>query len=343
MRNLMREELEAYFLEETEEEEEIVETSTMAAGDVQGSGGGLGKKTEIYDIWNQKSLEENNMNKFKITKGRLRQIIFEEVQRAKRLDEAWNPKAEEDEAEQEGGEAKAAAALAGGAQGAEAFYEADEGGEGIHDIFNLPEDEPAPESSGNSKEDALRDIVRTKTAGKVEGADIDLYSASAVLKVLDSLSDDAKNRFLKLDVSQMAEMAMRLMKEDVAGEDRPESEEHYRGAAEDDWSQIRKLEKDAEYDRRRREKLREDEKADKDYDGDGEVESSEEEWKGSRDKAIKKAVTETLEGILSEEPVEEGAEERVAKFNKGPSTEERREKLKKIAAANKAKKEKDKK
>ena len=33
-------------------------------------------------------------------------------------------------------------------------------------------------------------------------------------------------------------------------------------------------------------------KADKDYDGDGKIESSEDEWKGSRDKAIKKAVTE---------------------------------------------------
>ena len=340
MRNIMREELEAYFLEEAEEEEEIVETSTMAGGNAEGFAGGLGKETDIYDVWNQKSLEENNMSKFKITKGRLRRIIFEEVQRAKRLDEAWNPNAERDEAAQTASETDAAQYMT---QAEGVVDEADEGGEGVHDIFNLPEDEPAPESSGNSKEDALRDIVRTKTAGKVEGADIDLYSASAVLKVLDSLSDDAKNRFLKLDVSQMAEMAMRLMKEDVAGEDRPESEEHYRGAAEDDWSQIRKLEKDAEYDRRRREKLREDEKADKDYDGDGEVESSEEEWKGSRDKAIKKAVTETLEGILSEEPVEEGAEERVAKFNKGPSTEERREKLKKIAAANKAKKEKDKK
>jgi len=38
----------------------------------------------------------------------------------------------------------------------------------------------------------------------------------------------------------------------------------------------------------KRDKLKE-KKADKDYDGDGEVESSEEEWKGSRDKAIKKA------------------------------------------------------
>tara|TARA_R110002050_G_scaffold13008_1_gene41874 strand:+ start:321 stop:914 length:594 start_codon:yes stop_codon:yes gene_type:complete len=52
--------------------------------------------------------------------------------------------------------------------------------------------------------------------------------------------------------------------------------------------------------------VREAAKADKDYDGDGKIESSEDEWKGSRDKAIKKAVTETLEGILSEEEGEKG-------------------------------------
>ena len=53
-------------------------------------------------------------------------------------------------------------------------------------------------------------------------------------------------------------------------------------------------------------RVHETDKADKDYDGDGKIESSEDEWKGSRDKAIKKAVTETLEGILSEEEGEKG-------------------------------------
>ena len=48
-------------------------------------------------------------------------------------------------------------------------------------------------------------------------------------------------------------------------------------------------------------------------------------------------------GKKQAQEVDEGLEDRLAKFNKGPSTEERREKLKKITAANKAKKEKDKK
>lgn len=45
----------------------------------------------------------------------------------------------------------------------------------------------------------------------------------------------------------------------------------------------------------------EEKKADKDYDGDGEIESSEEEWRGSRDKAIK--------AKMAEEDDEEGNED----------------------------------
>jgi hypothetical protein len=56
----------------------------------------------------------------------------------------------------------------------------------------------------------------------------------------------------------------------------------------------------------------------------------------------KDAKTRETDWLKKSKAVDEGAEERVAKFNKGPSTEERREKLKKIAATNKAKKEKDK-
>ena len=39
---------------------------TMAAGAVEGTACGLGKKAEMYDTWNQNSLEETNMNKIKI-------------------------------------------------------------------------------------------------------------------------------------------------------------------------------------------------------------------------------------------------------------------------------------
>jgi hypothetical protein len=54
--------------------EELSEISTMAGGSVQGYSLPLGAKPE-------KNLEENKMNKLKITKGRLRQILAEEVAR----------------------------------------------------------------------------------------------------------------------------------------------------------------------------------------------------------------------------------------------------------------------
>tara|TARA_R110000851_G_scaffold11759_5_gene41002 strand:- start:1398 stop:2549 length:1152 start_codon:yes stop_codon:yes gene_type:complete len=60
---------------------DLMETSTMGAGAVEGTACGLGKKANIYDTWNQNSLEETNMNKIIITKGRLREIIAEEVSR----------------------------------------------------------------------------------------------------------------------------------------------------------------------------------------------------------------------------------------------------------------------
>ena len=288
---------------------DITETCTMTSGAVQGAAGSFGKEADIYDVWKQKRLEENNMNKFKITKGRLRQIIFEEVQRAKRLDEAWSKDAERDEAAQTASETDAAQYMTQA--------------EGVVD-------EPAEAATNaNAKEDAIRELASAATAGKVDGADVDPQQASAIVQVLDALSDDAKNRFLKLDVSQMAEMAMRLMKEDVAGEDRPESEEHFSGAAADDTAHIDALERDR----------REDEESEDGWHSD-EYETLADRKYADR---LREQVQQSLEEILSEDPVDEGAEERVAKFNKGPSTEERREKLKKIAAANKAKKEKDKK
>ena len=195
--------------------EGLDELSSMAGGSVEGYSLPLGAKPK-------KDLEENQMNKLKLSKGRLRKIIAEEVARHKKVTEGMDP--------QIGDTEEMAAGFVGQAAGStnpdDAFLVANE---------NLDEDE----------------------------------------------------------------------------RDKEEWEEHDVGASEDDWSQIHKLEKDARYDARRRRELRE-------------------------------KVRGALEEILNQDPIAEGAEERVAKFNKGPSTEDRREKLKKIAAANKAKKEKDK-
>ena len=193
------------------------ETCTMATGDVGGASGGLGKKAEVYDTWNQKSLEETNMNKLKITKGRLRKIIAEEVARhnGPRLNE-MGAKEEEAEASEEASETDAAQ-----------------------------------------------------------------YMTQA---------------------------------EGVIGEDHRDEEDweaHFKGGAEDDWSQIHKLEKDARYDARQGRELRGDRK---DARTRMSVSAAEDEWHSDEHEtladrkyadSLREQVKETLEEMLSDEPVEE--------------------------------------
>ena len=88
--------------------------------------------------------------------------------------------------------------------------EADEGGEGVHDIMNLPEPE-FPEPSGNPKEDALRQIVAQHQAAKVDGKKVDAYSASAIVQVLDAISPEQKENFLTKPVGVMAQIAFKLL------------------------------------------------------------------------------------------------------------------------------------
>jgi len=78
-------------LTDTEETEELAEISTMAGGSVQGYSLPLGKKPE--DI-----KENKDMSKMIITRGRLRQILAEEVARHKRLQEEMGAAEEEAEA-----------------------------------------------------------------------------------------------------------------------------------------------------------------------------------------------------------------------------------------------------
>lgn len=80
--------------------------------------------------------------------------------------------------------------------------EANEGGEGVHDIFNMPPDREI-KPSGNPKEDALRQIVAQSQAGKVEGTMIDLFSASAIVRMLDGLSPNSKAMVLDWPIGKM--------------------------------------------------------------------------------------------------------------------------------------------
>jgi hypothetical protein len=88
--------------------------------------------------------------------------------------------------------------------------EANEGGEGVHDIFSLPEPE-AVEPSGDPKVDALRQIVADKQWGKVQGMNVDLQTASLLLQIIDGLNPQNKENFLERPIEQMADIAYKIL------------------------------------------------------------------------------------------------------------------------------------
>ena len=85
--------------------------------------------------------------------------------------------------------------------------EANEGGEGVHDIFNLPEPE-AVEPTGNPTEDALRQIVADSQAGKVDGIPVDMTTANMVLQIADALSPENREKFLAMPIAVMIDFTL---------------------------------------------------------------------------------------------------------------------------------------
>lgn len=88
--------------------------------------------------------------------------------------------------------------------------EAHEGGEGVHDIFNLPEPE-AVEPSGDPKVDALRQIVADKQYAEVDGVKVDMQTASLLLQIIDGLNPQNKENFLERPIEQMADIAYKIL------------------------------------------------------------------------------------------------------------------------------------
>ena len=111
--------------------------------------------------------------------------------------------------------------------------EANEGGEGVHDIFNMPEPE-AVEPTGNPKEDALRQIVAQSQAAKVDGVMVDGYTASAIVQVLDAIRPDVKEKYLAAPIHVMAKLALSQVKEGKLKEAQftPGANIHYEGLKE---------------------------------------------------------------------------------------------------------------
>ena len=64
----------------------------------------------------------------------------------------------------------------------------------------------------NPKEAALRQIVADKERGKVEGTMVDLFTASAIVSVLDAVNETNKEKLLALPVDRMATIAFNMMK-----------------------------------------------------------------------------------------------------------------------------------
>jgi len=88
--------------------------------------------------------------------------------------------------------------------------EAHEGGEGVHDIFNLPEPE-AVEPSGDPKVDTLRQIVADKQYAEVDGVKVDMQTASLLLQIIDGLNPQNKENFLGRPIEQMADIAWKIL------------------------------------------------------------------------------------------------------------------------------------
>ena len=64
----------------------------------------------------------------------------------------------------------------------------------------------------NPKEAQLRQIVSDKQRGKVEGVMVDLFTASAIVSVLDAVNETNKEKLLALPVDRMATIAFNMMK-----------------------------------------------------------------------------------------------------------------------------------
>ena len=64
----------------------------------------------------------------------------------------------------------------------------------------------------DSKEDVLRQIVAQGQRAKVQGSMVDLFSAGAIVTVLDALSPENKKKYLEFHPYKMAEIAFKLTK-----------------------------------------------------------------------------------------------------------------------------------
>jgi hypothetical protein len=67
-------------------------------------------------------------------------------------------------------------------------------------------------ADGNEIIAACRAILAQKQYGKINGQMVDSFSASAIVKIYDAISDANKAKFLNLSIARMAQIAFSLLK-----------------------------------------------------------------------------------------------------------------------------------
>jgi hypothetical protein len=67
-------------------------------------------------------------------------------------------------------------------------------------------------TTGEQRIEACRAIVSASSFGKIDGATVDSFSASAIVAVYDALNEDNRAKFCALPIGKMARIAFKLLK-----------------------------------------------------------------------------------------------------------------------------------
>ncbi len=67
--------------------------------------------------------------------------------------------------------------------------------------------------------DKIKDIVSKKSASKIDGVTVDMFTASAISQIYDKVNDANKKKMEKLPITKLAALAMKMMKNEYVPEE----------------------------------------------------------------------------------------------------------------------------
>ena len=67
--------------------------------------------------------------------------------------------------------------------------------------------------------DKIKDIVSKKSASKIDGVTVDIFTASAISQIYDKVNDANKKKMEKLPITKLAALAMKMMKNEYVPEE----------------------------------------------------------------------------------------------------------------------------